>query len=213
MKYKLVAFDLDGVLIDLGIFENSWDLLRHEYNLPNCWKLFEEGKLSREDALDEYRFWREQGLTEDKINAVLQKHLRLNSSAKNIFAYLSKQGIATAIISEAPHMLVKAVADILKPKYLAYNEIRFNSKREPVSTRPTHQFDKKFSKAEALKDFAKQENVKLNECAAIGNSKNDAELFSLVGFSIAFNAKDEEIRKLAKVSVDNPDLKAIIPFL
>jgi phosphoserine phosphatase len=54
--------------------------------------------------------------------------------------------------------------------------------------------------------------VPLKHCAAVGDGRSDVPLFAEVGFAVAFNATPEA-RAAATVSVDGPDLRAVLPLL
>ena len=64
-----------------------------------------------------------------------------------------------------------------------------------------------------LKKFLEKKgfNVKLEKCAAVGNSCFDVPMFETCGVGIAFNPGDECVRKLADLIVEGKDLGKLIP--
>jgi phosphoserine phosphatase len=62
------------------------------------------------------------------------------------------------------------------------------------------------------RDFALGLGMPARHCAAVGDSRSDLPLFAAVGLAIAFNATPAA-RAAAHVSVDGPDLRAVLPPL
>jgi len=67
------------------------------------------------------------------------------------------------------------------------------------------------AKAVALRDFAAELGVALEDTAAIGDGANDLEMMAIAGFSIAFNAKPV-VRDRADAAIDGR-LDAAVPLL
>ncbi|MEV6104778.1 HAD-IB family phosphatase [Streptomyces sp. NPDC051940] len=59
---------------------------------------------------------------------------------------------------------------------------------------------------------ARQLGLAPGSCAAVGDSRSDLPLFASVGLSVAFNASPGA-RAAATVSVDDPDLRSVLPAL
>lgn len=215
MPFKLIAFSLSGVLVNFTNADNPWSLIRNIYQIPDFWKECREGKLSRIQAKeDEYKAWKEKGVRLDSLMINIRKNMKLMEGAKEIFSELNGRKIATAIVSDSPHLVVEDVARQLGARYFACNKILFNKDGVAYDTIPSHPTGgQRVSKLLALKDFANREGVRLSEAAAIGNDKEDVEIFRYVGRAIAFNPKDMETKKSAQVIVNSNTLEDVLQYL
>lgn len=68
------------------------------------------------------------------------------------------------------------------------------------------------AKAAALRDFARSRGIPLGDTVAIGDGANDIDMVRAAGLGIAFAAKPA-LREHADVVVEEPDLRAVLPFL
>jgi phosphoserine phosphatase len=68
------------------------------------------------------------------------------------------------------------------------------------------------AKATALRDFAKMENVELEQTVAIGDGANDLDMIALAGLGIAFNAKPA-VRAAADSALSAPYLDSVLYLL
>ena len=214
MKYKLVAFDLDGTLGECGA-ENSWDLIRKVFGIPNLWEKYRAGLVTREEAMrGEYAFWRYKDAKKEKLQKLFQERYHLAKGAKETVDALKKKGIKVVIISDGPCLAVKRVARELRIRDFACNRIVFDSAGYAVETKPIHPTgDIRVSKALSLRDFARRFGFKPEECIAVGNDMEDSRMFREAGFSIAFNPKEEKIRHLVDKVVQSGDLSDILKHM
>lgn len=215
MKPKLVAFDMDGVLVKFEGADNSWDLIRSIYGIPSLWKDYRDGKLTREEARDrEYAFWREKGITESGLRKELAGRFTFVEGAEEVVKALKEGGVAVAIISDGVCMVAEEVARKLGVRDFACNRIVFGEDGFAKDTQPTHPAPNiMVSKALALREFAAKAGVGLDECAVVGNTKEDIEMLREAGFSVAFDPRDDEVRGAANVVVESRDLKDILEHL
>lgn len=213
MKYRLVAFS-GGVLCTLLGETNFWDFVRKLYSIPNLRKPYMEGKITRAEMMEEYKYWREKGLTKSKLEEDVRNNLKIMPGARELFAQLRSHGIASAIISGSADILVRQLAKELNPKYTACNEIVFDKNDLPHLTRPTHPTkDARMDKIYALQDFAAREKITKKDCAVVGHHKEQIEWFHAAAFSIAFNPLDDEIAQAASVVVESTDMRDLAKYL
>ncbi len=215
MGFKLIAFGLSGVLVNFTNADNPWSLIRNIYQIPDFWKDYREGKLSRFKAKEEeYKAWKERGVRLGKLMVGMRKNMKFVEGAKDVFAELNSRKVATGIVSDSPHLVVEDVANQLGAKYFACNKIIFNKDGVAYDTIPSHPAgDQRVSKLLALKDFANREGIRLSEAAAVGNDKEDVEIFKYVGRAIAFNPRDMETKKAAQVIVNSNTLEDVLQYL
>ena len=211
----MVAFGLSGVLANFNGADNAWDLVRKVYQVPDIWKDYLDGKVSRRTAkTEEFRLWRERGIKLDRLMIDFRKNMKLVEGAKEVAGQLHKKGIKMAILSDSPQIVVEDVANQLGVKHFSSMKILFNKDGFAYETIPSHPSGvDRVSKMLALKDFANKENIRLSEVAAVGNGRGDIEVFQFCGRSLAFNSKDYEVRKAAQAIISSKTLEDVLEYL
>ncbi len=215
MKFKMVAFGLSGVLVNFNGAENAWDFVRKAYQIPNLWKDYTEGKVSRRAAkVEEFKEWRQKGIKLDKLMIDFRKNMKFVEGVKAVFSDLRAKRVATAILSDSPHIVVEDVANQLGVKYFSSNKVLFDKAGFAYETIPSHPSgDDRVSKMLALKDFVNRENIRMSEVAVVGNGREDIDLFRFAGRGISFNAKDYEVRKASQVIINSKTLEDVLEYL
>ncbi len=216
MRYRIVCFDVDGTLVDNVVY--SWEIF-HDYfkvdmkKRENAKKQFFDGKISYEKwALHDIGLWKEKrAKRKDFLDAI--SHLKLMNGAIETIRELKKRNLKLAIISGSINIILES----LMPYYTKYfnyvflNRLFFD-KNGSISNIEITPFDI-YGKAEALKIIAKKENISLKECVFIGDHRNDIPVMKECGLSIAFDPKDNELRKVADVVIENKDLKEVLKHI
>ncbi|HID71770.1 MAG TPA: haloacid dehalogenase, partial [Thermoplasmata archaeon] len=123
-KYKLVAFDLDGVLTD---HISSWMWVHQHFNVDN-----EEGyRLFQEKKIDDLVFMRKDislwlkkkpDLKEYEVEEILNK-VPITKGSKETFEVLKMNGIKTAIISGGIDLLAKRVGAYVGADFVFANAL------------------------------------------------------------------------------------------
>jgi len=208
LTYKLVCFDMDGVLFEgnnfwlrlhkaLGTYEEGKELTE-KYLKTDYAKLVKEvvGRLWKGKNADPY------------FDLVASTEYIFG--VKDTFSELKKRGIKTVIISSGPKHLVERARDELGVDYVFSNNLMVSNGII------TGEFDWPIgfgSKAKFLKEVCDKENVLLSEVVSVGDNDNDVEKAKLVGFSIAFNSGSDELRSVCDVEIKKKDLREILPYL
>jgi len=216
MKYRLVCFDVDGTLVDNVVY--SWDVFHNHFKIDmkrreNARKQFFDGKISYEEwALHDISLWQEKGAKRnDFLDAI--RHLKLMEGAVETVSELKKRNLKLAIISGT----ISVIIESLMPYYHRYfddvflNKLIFD-KNGNISDIKVTPFDI-YGKAEAMKLVAKRENISLKECVFVGDHKNDIPVMKECGLSIAFDPKDDELRKVADVVIEKKDLREVLKHI
>lgn len=204
---KLIAFDLDGVLID---GRGTWREVHEGLGTLQLSKIHEDlfwkGKINFDEwARKDVELWK--GVEIGKIEKILYK-AKLMKGVKETLRELKKKNYKIAIVSGG----LKILADKLKEKFnldfVAANELLVKEGKV-FGIKNIIDMD---GKGTALEKIAKENNFKAEECAAIGDYFNDIPMFKFCGFKIAFNPKVPEIEKIADVVIREKDLTLILEF-
>ena len=211
-KYKLVAFDLDGVLTD---HISSWMWVHQHFNVDN-----EEGyRLFQEKKIDDLEFMRKDislwlkkkpDLKEYEVEEILNK-VPITKGSKETFEVLKMNGIKTAIISGGIDLLAKRVGAYVGADFVFANALERRKDGtltgEGISIVPLRRKDIILAKLQ------RELNIKKEETVAVGDSLIDIPLFQQAGLAIAFNHKTEELRDYVDVVIDNGDLRKILNYI
>lgn len=215
-RFDLVAFDVDGTLVEHPDDKTVWQILNERFtgsDDPNRERLelYRSGKLSYADwvALD-VGSWKEAGaLREDLVRAFAP--LRLVRGAAEALAALKREGARLAVISGTLDLLLDSLFPDHPFDEVYTNRIVFDASGRIDSWWATP-FDME-GKAVALRTIAEREGVPLSRCAFVGDHSNDLSAARIAGFAIAFNPKCAEMEAIASVVVRSGDLRDVLPHL
>lgn len=205
-KIKLIAFDLDGVLVDgrgswaqvhegLGTLEQS-EINGHEYF---------SGRITFDEwAERDVSLW--MGVDIETVKEILYNSHLMKGIDETIPRL--KKNYKLAVISGG----LKILADHLKEKYnMDYsfgNELMVNDGK----VKGINQIVDFGGKGKILEKIANDAGIKTEECAAVGDYINDIPMFRVAGFSIAFNPKDESILEYVDEVIYEKDLRRLLRF-
>jgi len=208
MRFKLIVFDMDGVIFQKS---NFW------FELHKALGTYDEGReLTKKYLKSDYqklveevvgRLWR--GKNADKYFALLDSS-EYNPHAKEAIAQLHSRGYKICIITSGPSHLLERAKNELHIDYGVSNELII---RNNIITGEFKWPIGNDNKLPLLKDFCRKHAINLKETIAVGNDDNDIPKFRSVGYSIAFNSKCEELQQIADVVVDSDDLAKLLPVI
>lgn len=215
-RYDLVAFDVDGTLIEHPAGKIVWEVLTEAFTGDDGrnrerMERYHRGELTYagwvgEDVDD----WRRAGAGRAELVRAFGK-LRLVDGARETMAALQAEGAHLAVISGTLDLLL----DTLFPSHpfdeVYSNRIHFDEEGRIVGATATP-FDGA-GKAEALRAIAEREGFPLERTAFVGDHRNDVEAAREAGFAIAFNPKSAELEAVADAVVRARDLRAVLPYL
>lgn len=220
---KIVFFDMDGVLFDVGYFErrrnvgaSSWRLvaeaagtLEEEERLKQRW-INGELKHFIEWMNETVRLYREHNLTREKFEKTLDA-IPLMPGAKEAVAEIKRKGYITAVITGSFHHLAKRAKRELGIDYIvAACDLIFDEdgKLADWIFFPCD-YEGKVKFFEAIIAGLK---IRPEEAAIVCDGVNDIPIAKECGLAIAFNAR-QELKEHCRISIDKKDLREILKHL
>ena len=216
MQYKLVCFDVDGTLVDNVIY--SWELFHNYFEVDmkkreEMKKKYYNGEINYlQWATHDINMWIKKGATKEDFFKAM-KNLTLMKGAMETIKELKKHNIKLAIISGSLDIVLEKVLPNYKELFddVFLSHLIFDKEGKLIDAKVT-QYDM-LEKAEALKLIAKRENIDLKHTVHIGDHNNDVGIAKIAGLSIAFDCKDDELRKTADVVIENKDISEVLKHI
>jgi phosphoserine phosphatase len=212
LKFKFVAFDLDGVLVDTF---SSWVWMHKHFKVNNDESLYayQRGEIDYAEFMRrDIELWlsKKNGMTIHDVEEILSS-VPLMNGAREVILKCKEYGAQTAIISCGIEVLANRVAKDFGIDFVVANGLVAdeNGKLTGEGTLEIELADK----GKPLRQLLQKNNVRKEESAAVGNSYGDAAMFDVCGLGIAFNPQDNITRKKADVIVEGDDLRGILPYI
>lgn len=210
MSYKLICFDMDGVLFKdinfwmelhktFGTFEKG-KKLTEKYLYSDYSKLVEEVVVKLWKGKDAQPYF-------DLVNS-----LEYLPGVEETFDYVKRRGYITAIISSSSIEAARRVQRDYGVDHIFANELVIREGKVagefvwPIGAG-------KEEKAKIIRDLCSDLGISLKECIYIGNDESDVDAFKEVGLSIAFNSLSEELKRVATYVVDTNNLSNILKYI
>lgn len=203
---KLIAFDLDNVLIDGEAIDEIGKIAGTQKEIAEITQKAMEGKLDFETAIKE-RVTLLKGTSIEDIKKVIQD-IPLMNGAKEAISELKKRGYKIATITGSFEVVASRMKEELDLDYAFSNSLIHE---EGILTGEVSGPLINGSKVEVLNDIIKMENISPDECAAVGDGANDISMLEMVKIGIAFNAKPI-LRDIADVVIEKKDLRELLPL-
>ncbi|NCN65517.1 MAG: HAD-IB family phosphatase [Candidatus Altiarchaeum hamiconexum] len=203
---NLIAFDLDGVLLDgKGSWMELHKFMGTEKFSEENGRQYYSGKIPFDEWVRrDIDLWK--GFDANKISEA-GKRVEVMKGIE-VIKNLSKN-YKMAIISGGIKQMANKIFEKCVFDHCYANEII-------VKDEKIFDVDMKVNfenKGEILEEIAGYENVGLSDCIAIGDFINDIPMFKKAGFSIAFNPKHNSVVENADVVIRNKDLREILRYL
>ena len=205
---KLVLMDVDSTLISQEVIELLGAKAGVEVQVNAITERAMAGDIDFEASLRE-RVALLKGLPESVIEEV-RGEISLTPGAKTLVSTLQKLGHTVAVVSGGFINVIEPLLNSLNILHFRANALEI---KDGVLTGQLHgPIIDRAAKATALRDFAKIENVELEQTVAIGDGANDLDMIALAGLGIAFNAKPA-VRAAADSALSAPYLDSVLYLL
>lgn len=208
MKYKLVAFDLDGTLL---VGKSSWWKL-HEYfgtvelSLGNM-KDYEEGKIAYDEWMKrDIALWRPRPHITTIEKILLDYTLAPN--AEHVIGTLRERKLDVAIVTTGLDILANSVASKLHVPNVMANGLVLDENGY-LTNRIVFNVDL-FGKHKAFIRLVKKIGIPRSQCVAVGDTKYDVNFLKSAGLGIACK-KDRDLANVADVVIT--DLEELLNFV
>jgi len=205
--FKLVIFDLDGVLVPI---DSSWQYVHRAYGRNNeeNYRKYLRGEIDYQEFMrSDIALWGDASI--QTIKAILDQ-VPLTEGAEELTETLRKNRIHTAIISSGISLLADRVGRELGIDRVYANKLIADDHGqltgEGMTVVPLR------DKLSVIKRILEEEGVSPKECAVVGNSIFDFPDLD-IGLSIAFNPQDVESEEKTDVSIEGRDLRLLLPWL
>jgi phosphoserine phosphatase len=210
-----IVFDLDGVIIES---HSSWERLHEYFNAneekrqENMRRYFSKeidyGQWIREDV----SLWKKNGIYPHKtqVENALKNYVFIDG-AKECIEILKKNEFKLFIVSAGIDLLAQNAGRVLGIEDIWANGFQFD-KNGYLNGGDVWRVDL-LRKDKVMKQIMEKYHLKKQEIVSIGDSKYDIPMFELSGFSIAFDPKDEEVKKKANVTIFERNLLRILNYI
>jgi phosphoserine phosphatase len=202
---KLVVMDVDSTLIQQEVIELLGAKAGVQSEIAKITESAMRGELDFEASL-RARVALLKGLPASVLEDV-QSEISLTPGARTLVRTLKKLGHHIALVSGGFEPVIAPLATELGIDHMRANNLQIIDGKltgelvGPVIDRA--------GKATALRDFAAEHNVGLDQTIAIGDGANDLDMIAIAGMGIAFNAKPA-VKAAADSSVSAPYLDSVL---
>lgn len=212
MKYDMVAFDLDGVIVS---GRSSWEWVHRHFGVDNTGNLdaFCEGEIDDMQFMrSDIALWksRDPDVSLDMIRGILMGAHLTPGSAEAVAALRSK-GMKTCIVSGGIDLLADHIGKLCGVDMVMSNGLTADTGGRLLGDGILRVELR--DKAKALAAVLEEFDIPPERCAAVGNSWVDVSMFRMCGKGIAFNPIDAETIRWADVVVESNDLRDVLEHL
>jgi phosphoserine phosphatase len=205
---RLIVFDVDSTLVQGEAIEMLAARAGAQGAVAAITDAAMRGELDFAESLEQ-RVATLAGLPATVIDEVAAQ-LQLMPGARTTIRTLRRLGFRCGVVSGGFRQIIEPLAEELMLDFVAANELEVvdgvltGRVVGPIIDRP--------GKAEALRDFAQQAGVPMQQTVAVGDGANDIDMLAAAGLGVAFNAKPA-LREVADASLSQPYLDTVLFLL
>ncbi len=205
---RLVVFDVDSTLIQGEVIEMLGAHAGVEPQVREITEAAMRGELNFGESL-ERRVALLEGLPETVLDEVAAS-IELTPGARTTIRTLKRMGFRCGVVSGGFTRIIQSLVDELGLDFAAANELEVVDGK--LTGRVVGDIVDRAGKATALRRFAEEYEISLEQCVAVGDGANDIDMLSVAGMGVAFNAKPA-LREVADTALSHPYLDAVLFLL
>ncbi len=205
---RLVVFDVDSTLIQGEVIEMLGAHAGVEPKVREITEAAMRGELNFSESL-ERRVALLEGLPETVLDEVAAS-IELTPGARTTIRTLKRMGFRCGVVSGGFTKIIQSLVDDLGLDFAAANELEVVDGK--LTGRVVGEIVDRAGKATALRRFAEEYDISLQQCVAVGDGANDIDMLSVAGMGVAFNAKPA-LREVADTALSHPYLDAVLFLL
>ncbi len=205
---RLIVFDVDSTLIQGEVIEMLAARAGAEAAVAAVTEAAMRGELDFAESLHR-RVATLAGLPAEVLDDVGEQ-IELTPGARTTLRTLRRLGYHCGIVSGGFRQVIDPLAHELKMDFVAANELEIVDGK--LTGRVIGPVVDRAGKAKALRDFAAQAGVPMEQTVAVGDGANDIDMLSAAGLGVAFNAKPA-LREVADASLSHPYLDTVLFIL
>lgn len=202
---RLIVFDVDSTLVQGEVIEMLAARAGAEDEVRAVTEAAMAGELDFAESLRR-RVAVLAGLPE-AVLAEVAAELELTPGARTTIRTLKRLGYRCGVVSGGFTRVIAGLADELGLDFCAANELEVVDGR--LTGRVVGEIVDRPGKAVALRRFAAEHGIPLEQCVAVGDGANDIDMLSTAGLGIAFNAKPA-LRAVADTGISHPYLDVVL---
>jgi phosphoserine phosphatase len=205
---RLIVFDVDSTLIQGEVIEMLAERAGAGEAVAAITEAAMRGELDFAESLHR-RVATLEGLPAEVIDEVADR-VQLTPGARTTIRTLRRLGFHCGVVSGGFRQVIEPLAHELMLDFVAANELEVVDGR--LTGRVVGPIVDRAGKAKALRDFATQAGVPMEQTVAVGDGANDIDMLNAAGLGVAFNAKPA-LREVADASLSHPYLDTVLFFL
>ena len=205
---RLIVFDVDSTLIQGEVIEMLAARVGAEAAVAEVTEAAMRGELDFAESLHR-RVATLAGLPASVLDDVAEQ-IELTPGARTTLRTLRRLGYHCGIVSGGFRQVIEPLAHELMMDFVAANELEIVDGK--LTGRVIGDVIDRPGKAKALRDFAQQAGVPMEQTVAVGDGANDIDMLAAAGLGVAFNAKPA-LREVADASLSHPYLDTVLFLL
>lgn len=205
---RLIVFDVDSTLIQGEVIEMLADRVGAGEAVAAITEAAMRGELDFAESLHR-RVATLAGLPAEVLDEVAEE-LELTPGARTTIRTLRRLGFHCGVVSGGFRQVIDPLAHELMLDFVAANELEIIDGK--LTGRVVGEVIDRAGKAKALRDFADQAGVPMEQTVAVGDGANDIDMLAAAGLGVAFNAKPA-LREVADASLSHPYLDTVLFIL
>jgi phosphoserine phosphatase len=205
---RLVVFDVDSTLVQGEVIEMLAAHAGAQGKVAAITEAAMRGELDFAQSLQQ-RVATLAGLPATVVDEVADQ-LELMPGARTTLRTLRRLGFRCGVVSGGFRRIIEPLAEELMLDYVAANELEIVD--GTLTGRVVGPIIDRAGKAKALREFAEQAGVPMEQTVAVGDGANDIDMLAAAGLGVAFNAKPA-LREVADASLSHPYLDTVLFLL